>query len=500
MTSEVIQKYINIKLLVILLFLTISHKAKSQETHKFVDAFYDAGIQRIYENDEKAIQLYEEASELNPKSSAAHYFAALLYFNNKNFDNSIFHVKKALKIDSKQIWYNILLAKNYEKTNEPKLAEKIYKKIIKENPAEDIAYKNLLDLYIEQDEITKAESIYKEYRKYLYPDLKYQMTLYFKMFDQPKRALKFMQYIREESPNDSIWCDRIIAKTANFAENFKEERNIYMKYYKAGCKDSKMLIDMYEYFQANDKSIAESLENQMINSDADIETKIKIAKLQKKENPQKYVKTITKLAEQYPDNWTVMEYFAELSYRLKNYEQANEACKKAFKENKSNFKLNLMLLETSKILVKYAEMEKFADTVLMYMPNQTMLYCYASLACLKNGKADKAKDLILSGKELFLDDDDDIKVCYNYQMASLNFLQKNYDKALAMYKGLEKTRKFMYKAKAMRIIINWINNKGANDVIEEIRNFKDQLPSAFYYRVKQLIYNIKNNKNEMFLP
>ncbi len=473
-------------------------KTTQQRKSEFPDVFYDAGIQKLFGNNEKALELYEKAAEIEPSSAAAHYFAALLYYEKSEYESCILHVKKSIETEDQHLWYNFLLASAYERLSEFKKSEKIYKKLIAKYPQKDFLYKDLIDLYLDFQKFTDAVKLYKDYVKYNVPDEDYGLLIYRNLQNKPTEARNFASYMRGIF-RDTLRYDMLIAETYILSEEVEKAEKIYMNYYKSKNMHADLLVTLYNYFYYTDyKDISNEIENRIIDSDTDLETKMKVAIVQRKDNKERYIKTLEKLSLQYPDNPLIAANSADVMFDKNDFENAYINYKNAFVKSKDDFMLNLNLLKAADQKEQYADMAAFADTILMYMPNQPIFYCHAAYAALKNRKIKKAEDFLLTGEQLIINNSVEIQSCFTRSRAALAFMQKDYENAKKHYETLSNFEEFKNISDAMLLITKELSNKGGASYVNEIKNLKSQLPIQFYNRIYALALVKSGQKDKAY--
>lgn len=81
-----------------------------QERVKFDAAYINAVKEKILSNNDDAIKLLQYCYSVDPNNSAVHFTMAEVYFTKRDFNTAAFHAKKAVELDSKNIWYKELYA------------------------------------------------------------------------------------------------------------------------------------------------------------------------------------------------------------------------------------------------------------------------------------------------------------------------------------------------------------------------------------------------------
>lgn len=125
--------------------------------------FIQGAVDEMKEKYAEAILEYQEALRYN-KSAGIYYALGKAYTKLNKLFSALKNAKQAVKLDSNQIDYNILLAQIYQLSNNIDSAETVYKKIIKLDSNYVNAYYNLGLLY-ENKRPTDALAIYNKLLK-----------------------------------------------------------------------------------------------------------------------------------------------------------------------------------------------------------------------------------------------------------------------------------------------------------------------------------------------
>lgn len=496
MISEVIQKSIRIKISLFLLFgLSLSSCALFQNSDKglseqdylsFTEYFHQAGIQRMMGNTDESLLLYEKAAEINPHSAAAHYFSALLYYHNQQYDRALYHVKQSVKEKPTHLWYNFLLASVYERKNDYKKSEKVYLSLLNNHPQAEFLYKDLIDLYLKFEESDKAVKTYKNYMRYKLPDEEYGLLVYRSLRTQAQKALDFAYYMRSQF-NDTVRYDMLAAENYFAMNRIDKAEEIYMRYYHSHNSRPELLITLYNYFYYTEHTeLTLSIEQRIIESDADFKTKLEIAEVQKQNDTDQYRKTLMSLAQQYPENPLIMAEAASFFYEQNKFEKAYKGFKIAFRQTKTDYELNLKLLQSAGKTEYFDEMEAFADTMLLYMPNRPRFYYYGALAAIRNHRPVKADQWLTDGELLLIDDDIALLNCFLYARGALAFLQHDYLKAEGYFRVLSDSDNFEYTALVMKMLTDQLLGKDTNGQSDRLEFIKPHLSLQFYHRAYAL--------------
>jgi superkiller protein 3 len=127
-----------------------------------------ANLQKKMGQPEKALELFEKATQVNPRSFIAHESIAMLYANKQEWAEAEKHLQAALKIESKDaVAYNNL-GVIYLEQKKPEKAEEAFQNAIKADNRNGDPYRNLGALYRQQGNKAKSDKYLAMYLK-LFP-------------------------------------------------------------------------------------------------------------------------------------------------------------------------------------------------------------------------------------------------------------------------------------------------------------------------------------------
>jgi tetratricopeptide (TPR) repeat protein len=508
MMSEVIQKSISLSLAALMLlalnsctlFRTADKEPDEQVYMKYTELFHQAGIQRMLGNTDAAHDLYLKAAEVNPKADAAYYYSALLFYHKKKYQRALFNIDKALNIDSEHLWYNFLAASVHQKLGNYKSSKKYYKALTESHPELDFVYKDLIDLYLENNKLEDAAQVFKQYARSAEPDKDYALLIFRKLTSQPKLALDFVEYMRTVFA-DTVRFDMLQADLLIQIGDKTAAEDIYMRYYQKEKPDAKVLVTLYNYYYyADNGSIIKQLEQRIINSDAEPEIKLQIAQVQSKNDSVSYRETLRMLYSQYPNHPKINLLSGNFFYEQKDYEKAFAAFRTAYTTHKTGFLLSKKMLHTADMLADYESMRQYADTALSYLPNQPEIYLYAGKAAVYLRDAEIAKYHLETGRSLLFGNDSLFQK-FDYCEALLDYLNKDYQEARVEFKRLSEQVNYSAKPNAMYCLTDIKLEPGNTESLQLLATLKTLLPKDFYCRAYAIAvyYSESNTEAVKFL-
>ncbi len=121
---------------------TVSSSEMSYNQQKTFEKFYfEASKQKILNNQEKALTLFQSALETYPKSDATMYQLARLYYQMDQYNQALYWSEKAVSTSKTyNKWYSGQLAQFYNRFGKYEESAKVFQSMIKEDPGNNENY------------------------------------------------------------------------------------------------------------------------------------------------------------------------------------------------------------------------------------------------------------------------------------------------------------------------------------------------------------------------
>jgi Tfp pilus assembly protein PilF len=132
------QVYFSITVALLMVMLSVTAFSQS------VEDFIKQGIE-LHDNGEydKAIQIYQQALEINPKSSLAHYEIALTYQTLEDYQNALKHSKHSLELDGNNRAAYVIMGSALDDLGRPGEAVEAFEKCLKKFGGHYLVHYNL---------------------------------------------------------------------------------------------------------------------------------------------------------------------------------------------------------------------------------------------------------------------------------------------------------------------------------------------------------------------
>ncbi len=406
---------------------------------KFIYLFSEANKNRLLGNSQKAVEFYMSALDLNPKSAASNYYLASLFMSDKNYTTALNFAEKATKLQSKNLWYNLLEADIIYSQNNINKAFLIYKSLQKQFPKNELLYDTIIEILLDkikkekkQDEVfNELIYIYKEKQKHFGFDIQiaeYLYNIYIEINDS-KKAIETLQEMVKNEPDEAKY-------SAFMAENFVKEHkykqadDLYKKLLKQYPNDINVKISYLKYC----KFIGKHLEyfntvKQLLNSNLKFNKKVNLIISGSHPNfpPKEYKEALTILYNKHPNkivsNTLLAEYYIE-----KDKNTALPYLIKAADLSRGDFNLILTLFEVSYDSKNYEILFQQSLKYMQMYPNQAKVFLYNGIGAYKTKRFSEAINVLKMGKD-FVIEDNNLLLQFHFYLAETYHSQKENQKS-----------------------------------------------------------------------
>lgn len=190
----------------------------------------DATTQMLLGNHDEAVAKYRSLLAGNPNYSPAHYSLGRLYFSIGWMDSALYHAQQACRIDSKNTWYKIQLARIYEHLRDGKNLVATWEDIVRNNPDVVDYYYSLSNAYLFAGNVTSGIEVLDRVEKRfgVTEAVSLQKQKLWNALGKPDKARMELEKLAAAMPTESRY-------NAILAESYMTERNYgkALQYYKA---------------------------------------------------------------------------------------------------------------------------------------------------------------------------------------------------------------------------------------------------------------------------
>ncbi|GAB4123956.1 MAG: tetratricopeptide repeat protein [Raineya sp.] len=384
------------------------------------------------ENYTQALESYQKALKINPKSSGIHYQIAETLFKQKKYSEAAVYAEKAIDLEDNNKYYYILLANIYQMQGQYEKAAQTYEKMLaKKIPATDIHQYDLAQIYqFRIKDYPKALKIYDNLEK------KYGVQV---AINQAK------QIIYTEQKN----YPAALAEAEKLATQFPENNDLQLSYaqvlLEAGqeskaekfleqhiSKDYSFLshLLLLKVYQKQNKENQKNtlLSKVLENKDTPEEVRSLILKEYAQSGNQIIEKSLDKIAEQNPQDASSWLLYAQKAEKNKEYEKARDAYLKVVVLDGTKFEAWQKLLWLDTELSQAEELLTHSEQALELYPTQATFWLYNGIAFFESKQYKKALNSFEQGLEL-VRNNTELQIQLQIRLADVHFAQEQHDKA-----------------------------------------------------------------------
>ena len=235
-----------------------AYAQNTNDSERYDYFFLEAMTEREKGNATAAFEMLRHCLEINPEASEAYYYLAHYYLGMKQADKALEAFRKASELEPDNVNYLETLAQMYLQSQDLKSATETFEKLSKAEPEREDVLGMLVQLYSEDEKLySKAIAILNRLEELdgMNERISYSKAdLYFKM-NNGKAAVAEMKKLADQYPYDlnyrNAYADMLLANDQD-----KKAFDIYREILKEEPGNSKVLMSLRTYFQANGNTAA----------------------------------------------------------------------------------------------------------------------------------------------------------------------------------------------------------------------------------------------------
>jgi tetratricopeptide (TPR) repeat protein len=380
---------------IVVLFSSCSSSKKVAQTNTndkdyTVGAIIEAATtQREIGNNDKAIDLYNQALKKDPNNAAAYYYLASIYFEKQDVDKAIKMNKLAMDKDSKNIWYPLQLSDIYLSLQKYDEAASTYEKVIKLDPNTIEYYKNLANIYrVEGNDDKELEVLNRIEKRWGVSEevSMYKYSIYKEKKDN-KKAEDEITKLQKTFPSETKYYS-IIAEMAMKEKNYEKALMNYNKVKEMEPDNEYINVALANYYieTKNDDSVYYYLQKVAAQKDLEFSTKLPIIFSVYKDkvdtDTATFVKFFNILNILSVTNENQCEVWSLLNtgyMRQGNMEKATLTAKKSINLGCNEYQLYKNLLYSSSITEKPDSVIVIAKQAIELFPSEPLPYLFAGV-------------------------------------------------------------------------------------------------------------------------
>jgi tetratricopeptide (TPR) repeat protein len=360
-------------------------RVRAGNQKNFDDAFYEGNKQLVLGNHNDAITQFKKCVTVNQKSDVALYLLAKEYYATRQYSFSLSYAEQAVKLNDKNIWYQVLVSDNLKLTGKSLEAAKLLEHIADKFPSSATYYFNATESYIVVQKYNDALRCLDKLEKFsgVNEDISFKKVDLFLKLNKKDPAITELQKLITAFP----LRHRYKVAMAELYYDFNEEQKAMELLKQVLAIDPDMpdvhllLANIYRRKGENEKSFDE-LKIVFSNPDADMKQELEIISSyipmigHNASSEEQALELGFLLTKTHPEDDACDIVYADILYTSERYTDAEIYYLKALEKNKANFNLWQNMIECEDQLKKYDDAKKHADEALDAFPNQTIFYYF----------------------------------------------------------------------------------------------------------------------------
>lgn len=223
---------------------------------KFQSFYYEASKQKILGNNEEALDLFEKALGVDPKSHATMYQISNIYYGQKQMANAIYWAEKAVEANPEfNFWYYGQLGQFYNRNKEFEKSAKVFELMLKQEPYRKSNYSEASNQYFNSGQLKEALRILQKYQDRFGIDevsARKIEGLYFRM-NKPDEAIAAIQKLVDKYP-DNLKFLGLLSETYKTAKRPDDMVRVLNKMLELEPENGFAHFGLAEYYRKSDKN------------------------------------------------------------------------------------------------------------------------------------------------------------------------------------------------------------------------------------------------------
>lgn len=392
--------------------------------------FFDANKAKITDNPGEAMHLFKEVLELDPNHDASFYELGLLYYKQRDINNSIKNIARAYELKPDNIWYSVTLASLYSQNSQFSNALPIYEHLHKEYPLNRSYAIELANLYIKVEKPQEALKIYDELesKEGISEEISLRKHHIYLADGKKKKALEEIEKLAEANELDS----RIQSLLAEFyMMNGMEDQALltYEKILSIEPENPYINISLADFYRKKGdlKKASQALKKGFSNQNLDAGTKMQIMSTYYSQTgnyegiDDDVLELSAILVEQHPYEPQVLAFRAQILAMREKYAEALSLFKKVSELDSGKYEVWENILRITALMENYDSLIVVSTEVIDLFPVQPMPYYFKAVGNIMLERYNEAVSSLNTG----------IKLVFNNNQLMADFYSMNGD---ALYK------------------------------------------------------------------
>jgi tetratricopeptide (TPR) repeat protein len=391
------------------------------------------------DNYSQALESFQKALKINPKSSGITYQVAETLFKLKKYAEASAYAEKAIDLEDTNAYSYILLAKIRESQGQFEEAAKVYEKMFgKKIAGTDIYQYDLAQIYqFRLKDYPKALKIYDNLEKRFGVQVainQAKQLIYLEQKNLPAALVEAEKLALQFPENNELqisYAQTLLesgqeAKAQKFLEQLIHRDYTFFSHL--------LLIKVYQ--KQNKESEKNALLSKVLeNKNTPEEVRSLILKEYAQSGNQVVEKSLDKIAEQNPQDANSWLLYAQKSEKNKEYEKARDAYLKVVGLDGTRFEAWQKLLWLDTELGQAEELRNHSEQALELYPTQAIFWLYNGIAFYETKQYKKALESFEQGLDL-VRNNPELQTQLQIRLADTYFAQEQYEKSDKLFEEI----------------------------------------------------------------
>lgn len=416
------------------------HELSDKQKYAEADLYAQGLIQKQIGNYNEALDLYNQALEIDAEDAAAHYEVSRILLALGRNDEALTEAKKSVTIDDQNMWYLAHFAKVSRANEKYDDYVAAYEKLVEQNPNDlnfvyELAfayqftgdYKNSIVAY---DKIEELVGINERITN--------QKTEFYSKIGEPENGVKEYEKLVNHNPDDP----RYYALLAEYcSKNGFDDKAIfaYEKIVEINPEDPYVHISLADYYAKKGDSLRSfnELKKGLSNPALDLKTKINLLvsyyRDQLTEEQKIQALELSEiLIEVHEGDPIANSFYASMLYENGEFEKAAPLFREIVEAGKANYAAWEQLLFCDLYSEDYEQLAIDSEECIDYFPNYPLPYFFAGVGNFQIRDFVKAKAFLESGKDFVVNNNALLEQIYSTLGDTYNELE-NYEASYTAY-------------------------------------------------------------------
>lgn len=385
-----------------------NHGLSQKQQYKEADLFSKAVTLKETGQLKKADSLFKQVLAINPDDPAANFEEGKLLIRLGKIDDALAYAKKAVDLDSANIWYRVLFANLSKDNGKYQNYVNTYKYLVKQQPQNERFAEELANAYNFVGDYKNAVKAYVNLQSLIGMNDRLSQkiaALYVRLGEKDKALSEFEKLIKT-NPDD----ERAYALLAEFASknDFKNKAEwAYHKILEINPNNPYVHISLADFYkkQGKDQLSFEELKKGFANPKLDVNTEINLLSAYYSGNltPEQSKQALALseiIKETHPDIPLAKAFYASMLFQNKKYKEALPLLLKAFQSNTDNYALQEQILFSYMYLKDYKKLKAESVKAINNFPNHPIPYMMAGIATSQLKEYKQTVKFLNEGKNL----------------------------------------------------------------------------------------------------